>query len=555
MRALRGLLATAAVAFTLPGLAIAQTSPYPPAGYAPLLFDSADTKYVFRLNGTPWICRGDTFCKPIKIEGVADKDLAQAAIESLGFAGPRYFLSYRQANFEKGKEVALSCTEERCSKLNSIAGDTSLLGTYQVKQGDRVVTRTALLRQVEAKNGRAQLLWCTETDCSELPLTRDAELYLASMGSSRNDGRAVAWLRDKSGAVLSCRQPEEGVSDQLACEKTKIVLGDFPATVAAPAPAPTPPPAPPPTTSDADRNALSAAIDRAITTGDFANADRLLADAARRYAGNAAWPPLQQKLAKARADRDAQLHQAEARRLIAEARRFAQAGDFSHAEEMLRDADKQVPGFAETVQARAEIASLRTARGQPYRERSQYTAAIDQALASAQLAEAERLLAEYAQRFNQDDAYRTRASRLAQMRAAGPSQAGINEARAHIAAARQAMDHNDFAEADRQLALADRSAPGFPEIGQARADLSRRRSGAVQQPDDLRMMLGVIDAAFQRRQYDDAERLIADGTKRYPSYAGWSDLSRHLAEARRTRPVQTGNAPMPPPPAPSAPRN
>jgi hypothetical protein len=69
------------------------------------------------------------------------------------------------------------------------------------------------------------------------------------------------------------------------------------------------------------------------------------------------------------------------------------------------------------------------------------------------------------------------------------------------------------------------------------------------------MMLGVIDAAFQRRQYDDAERLIADGSKRYPSYAGWSDLSRHLAEARRTRPIQTGNAPMPPPPPPSAPRN
>jgi hypothetical protein len=555
MGAMRGLLAAAGVALTLPGIAIAQTTAYPPAGYSPLLFDSADTKYVFRLAGTPWICRGDTFCKPIKIEGVADKDVAQATIESLGVAGPRYFLSYRQGNFEKGKEVALSCTEERCSKLDAIAGDTSPIGTYQVKQGDRVLTRTALLRQVEAKNGRAQLLWCTETDCSELPLTRDAELYLAAMGSGRKEGRAVAWLRDKSGAVLSCAQPEEGLSDQLACEKTKIVLGDFPAAVAALAPAPTPAPAPPPTTSDADRNALSAAIDRAITTGDFANADRLLADAARRYAGNAAWPPLQQRLGKARADRDAQLHQAEARRLIAEARRFAQVGDFTHAEEMLRDADKQVPGFGETVQARAEIASLRTTRGQLYRERSQYTAAIDQAFAAAQLWEAERLLADYAQRFSQDDEYRTRAARLAQMRTAGPYQAGVNEARAHVAAARQAMDHNDFAEADRQLVLADRSAPGFPEIGQARADLSRRRIGAVQQPDDLRMILGVIDAAFQRKQYDDAERLIADGTKRYPSYAGWTDLSRHLADARRARPVQTGNAPMPPPAPPTAPRN
>jgi hypothetical protein len=140
-------LAAAGVALTLPGIAIAQTSAYPPAGYAPLLFDSADTKYVFRLNGTPWICRGDTFCKPIKIEGVADKDLPPAAIESLGFAGAR--LPVLQPPSE-GKEVALSCTEERCSKLDSIAGDTSPLGTYQVKQGDRVVTRTALLRQVEA---------------------------------------------------------------------------------------------------------------------------------------------------------------------------------------------------------------------------------------------------------------------------------------------------------------------------------------------------------------------------------------------------------------------
>ena len=541
MRGIRGLLAAAAAAIALPGIAAAQTPAYPPAGYSPLLFDSADTKYVFRLSGAPWICRGDTFCKPIKIEGVADKDLAQATIEPLGVAGPRYFLSYRQGNFEKGKEVALSCTEERCSKLDSIAGDTTALGTYQVKQGDRVVTRTALLRQVDAKNGRAQLLWCTETDCSELPLTRDSELYLAAMGSSAKDGRAVAWLRDKSGAVLSCAQPEEGVSDLLACEKTKIVLGDFPAAVAAPAPTPAPAPAPPSTTSDADRSALSAAIDRAITTGDFTNADRLLADAQRRYAGNAAWPPLQRKLAKARADRDAQLHQAEARRLIAEARRFAQAGDFSHAEEMLRDADKQVPGFAETVQARAEIASLRTTRGQPYRERSQYTAAIDQALASGQLAEAERLLAEYVRRFNQDDDYRTRANRLAQMRAAGPSQAGINEARAHIAAAWQAMEHNDFAEADRQLALADRAAPGFPEIGQARAELSRRRSGAVQQPEDLRLLLGAIDAAIQHRQYGDAARLIADGTSRYPSYAGWADLSRHLADVRRTTPAPPPN--------------
>src|SRR6185369_1644492 len=92
-----------AVALAWANVAVAQTPTYPPEGYSSLLFDPADTKYVFRLNGTPWICRGDTFCKPIKIEGATDKDLTQAAIEPLGVAGARYFLSYRQANLEKGK--------------------------------------------------------------------------------------------------------------------------------------------------------------------------------------------------------------------------------------------------------------------------------------------------------------------------------------------------------------------------------------------------------------------------------------------------------------------
>src|SRR5205085_5235967 len=116
-----------AVVLAWANVAVAQTPTYHPEGYSPLLFDPADTKYVFRLNGTPWICRGDTFCKTIKIEGVADKDAAQAAIEALGFAGPRYFLSYRQTNFEKGKDVVLSCTEERCGKLDSIVGATQPL--------------------------------------------------------------------------------------------------------------------------------------------------------------------------------------------------------------------------------------------------------------------------------------------------------------------------------------------------------------------------------------------------------------------------------------------
>ena len=70
----------------------------------------------------------------------------------------------------------------------------------------------------------------------------------------------------------------------------------------------------------------------------------------------------------------------------------------------------------------------------------------------------------------------------------------------------------------------------FPDIAQARADLSRRRV-AQPLPDDLRQLLGAIDSAVAGRHYGDAERLIADGNRRYPAYAGWPDLTRRLAEA------------------------
>ncbi len=304
------------------------------------------------------------------------------------------------------------------------------------------------------------------------------------------------------------------------------------APVATPAPV-APATSPQPPSTDPERNALAASIDRTITTGDFANADRLLADANQRYSGNATWPPLQQRLAKARADREVQLRQTEARRLIAEARRFAQVDDFSDAESMLQAAATQAPGLPEIAQARSDIAFLRTERGDRYRERYQYEAAVDQALAADRFWEAERLLADYAQRFGADNGYRARNERLMQMRNAATWQARVNQARAHIAAARQAMDRGDFADAERRLAVADSSAPGFPETNTARADLSRRRIAAEKQQDEIALILRAIDLAFQARHYDDADRAIDDGRRRFGTYAGWADLQRRAADVRQ----------------------
>jgi hypothetical protein len=62
---------------------------------------------------------------------------------------------------------------------------------------------------------------------------------------------------------------------------------------------------------------------------------------------------------------------AQARASIADARRLAARGSFGEAEQSLQSADRIVPGFAETAEARREIADMRTTRGQPGRQDNQ----------------------------------------------------------------------------------------------------------------------------------------------------------------------------------------
>lgn len=61
---------------------------------------------------------------------------------------------------------------------------------------------------------------------------------------------------------------------------------------------------------------------------------------------------------------------AQARAAISDARRRAARGDYSGAETALQGADQIVPGFAETVAARREIADQRSARGDARRDRT-----------------------------------------------------------------------------------------------------------------------------------------------------------------------------------------
>src|SRR4030095_6448337 len=126
------------------------------------------------------------------------------------------------------------------------------------------------------------------------------------------------------------------------------------------------------------------------------------------------------------------------------------------------------------------------------------------------------------------------------------------------AAARRSMTQGDFAAADKALNDAHALSANMPEVAIARAELERAKADRARTDAEIRAVAASVDAAIARKQYADADRLIADGQKRYPTYAGWGDLSRRLADARRATPTQTGNAPMPqqnqaaPPPAPAS---
>ena len=231
------------------------------------MFNRDPAVHVFRVEGVPWVCAADSFCKQIHVEGVQDKELPKATIEPLGFADRRYHLSFQHADHDKGRTVILACEDDRCAKLDDRTGAASFLGNFIVRQGDRVSSRAAILRTLDDRDGRAQILWCAESGCAELPITRDNDRRLAFMGVARQDGRDRVFLRDRAGAVLACAQSEIDVDDRLDCENTQVSFRDFPKAGAPQPPAPTV------TNTEADQRALAAAINQALLADDVPRAE------------------------------------------------------------------------------------------------------------------------------------------------------------------------------------------------------------------------------------------------------------------------------------------
>jgi hypothetical protein len=506
--------AALALAATIPPALAQQAAP---ASYTPLLFNPHANHWAFRTDGVPWLCVQDGRCAKLRFERIADEDLPAAAIASLGFADRAFYLAFQHPRHLDGRPNVFRCTADGCSKFELDPGEFTYLGSFAVKQRDRVASKTAILARHDSDPTRSRLLWCADSGCSELPITRENRTELAFLGAARFEGRDRIWLRDKSGTVLSCGQPE-AEADRLDCERTSLTYPEFPAADA----------------GELDQRALAAAIDDALKRGNLGEAERLLAEAQARFPGQAQWVPLAQRLAQLRNERDARARTEQARRLVADARRYANAGDFAGADALLQQAARLAPTLAELASARAEIARLRAEREQRFRERGEYVAAIDRALAAYRLWEAEYLIAEAERRFANDAAFRNYRNRLAQIRAQAEWQQRLRRAREHVAAARLAIQRGDFGQAERQLDEADEVASGLPEIREARAELARERIDAEWRADEVRQLAAAIEAALASNRLVVAERLLADGQRRYPRHPGWAGFQRRLEQAKRT---------------------
>ncbi|MCW5770197.1 MAG: hypothetical protein KIT16_01075 [Rhodospirillaceae bacterium] len=507
--------AFAALVLALSSAAFGQT---PPSGYAPLAFDPDAGMWAFRIDGVATVCVKDGACKPLTFRGIADDKAAAATVVALGRADRAFYLSVQNPDIEKGEQRLFRCTVDGCRALSTDGADFVALGAVDIRRRDRATRRVAVLANPADPAGTSRLLLCDDDGCVEQAVTRDNRYRLFYLGRSLQDGRNRIWLRDKGGAVLACFQDVEGESTSLTCRPSDLAFPAAPDLAGG---------------SDLDQASLVKAFEAALARGNFAEADRLLAEGLVRFPGQAMWAQLQSRLAQRRAAHDRQLRIQQAQRLVAEARRVAHAGDFAAADAMLREAAGLAPGLGEIASARTEIARLKAIRDARLRDRRQYVDAIEAALAGYELWDAENLIGEAERRFPGDQAIRGYRQRLAQIRARAEWQGRLRRARAHIAAARRAMALGDFDDAERQLKSAHGLTPGLPEIGAARADLARLRIEAEWQRDEIQQLTAAIERAIRRDRFGVAERLLTDGKRRYPRHSGWSALERRLDQAKR----------------------
>jgi hypothetical protein len=155
----------------------------------------------------------------------------------------------------------------------------------------------------------------------------------------------------------------------------------------------------------------------------------------------------------------------QARGMIGDARRLAATGNFGEAETALQNADRIIPGFAETATARREIADMRTARGQGGAQISQAIARMRRAMERGDFTGAHNALDE-AQRINANAP-----EVIAARRDLNAVERQTGRLSTLLATARAAIARHDYGAADRALDEAERIDARDPAVVQTRNEL------------------------------------------------------------------------------------
>ena len=232
-------------------------------------------------------------------------------------------------------------------------------------------------------------------------------------------------------------------------------------------------------------------------------------------------------------------------------------GDFAEAERQLAVADSAAPGFPETNAARSELSRRRIAAETEQEQIAVLLGAIDRAFQERRFDDADRAIEDGRRRYGSYTAWVELQRRAAEARQGNDRQAAEQQAKNARAielasAARTSAARGDIAAAERSLGEAAALAPGQPEVAIARAEVERAKADRARMDAEARAIAASVDAALARNRYDDAERLLGEGSKRYPGYAGWPDLTRKLTDERRAASTQPAT-PSPPATAPSPP--
>jgi tetratricopeptide (TPR) repeat protein len=112
---------------------------------------------------------------------------------------------------------------------------------------------------------------------------------------------------------------------------------------------------------------------------------------------------------------------------------------------------------------------------------------------------------------------------------AGPSAAQIGQARNLIADARRFASLGDFAGAETALQNADKAAPGFAEVAQARRDIAEMRTAGGQ----LRPLIERTRRAIERGDFATAERTLGEAERIDANAPEVVDMRRELRAAER----------------------